>query len=44
MFGYCVMGIAALGNIGVNLWFPPALPWSILPVFVYTFGMSLSMP
>ena len=44
MFGYCVMGIAALGNIGVNLWFPPVLPWSILPVFVYTFGMSLSMP
>lgn len=44
MFGYCVMGIAALGNIGVNLWFPPTLPWSILPVFVYTFGMSLSMP
>ena len=44
MFGYCVMGIAALGNIGVNLWLPPALPWSILPVFVYTFGMSISMP
>ena len=44
MFGYCVMGIAALGNIGVNLWFPPVLQWSILPVFVYTFGMSLSMP
>ena len=44
MFGYCVMGVAALGNIGVNLWLPPALPWSILPVFVYTFGMSISMP
>ena len=42
--GYLVMGAAALGNIGLNLWFPPALPWSIAPLFVYTFGMSLAMP
>ena len=42
--GYLVMGAAALGNIGLNLWLPPALPWSIVPLFVYTFGMSLAMP
>lgn len=42
--GYLVMGVAALGNIGLNLWLPPALPWSIVPLFVYTFGMSLAMP
>ncbi len=42
--GYLVMGVAALGNIGLNLWLPPALPWSIAPLFVYTFGMSLAMP
>jgi DHA1 family bicyclomycin/chloramphenicol resistance-like MFS transporter len=42
--GYLVMGAAALGNIGLNLFFPPMLPWSVLPIFVYTFGMSLSMP
>ena len=44
MRGYLVMGVAALGNIGLNLWLPPALPWSIAPLFVYTFGMSLAMP
>lgn len=42
--GYLVMGIAALANIALNLWLPPALPWSVMPIFVYTFGMSLAMP
>lgn len=42
--GYLVMGAAALGNIGLNLWLPPSLPISIAPIFVYTFGMSLAMP
>lgn len=42
--GYLVMGIAALANLALNLWLPPALPWSVMPIFVYTFGMSLAMP
>ena len=42
--GYLVMGVAALANIGLNLFFPPMLPWSVVPIFIYTFGMSLSMP
>ena len=42
--GYLVMGVAALANIALNLWLPPALPWSVMPIFVYTFGMSLAMP
>jgi DHA1 family bicyclomycin/chloramphenicol resistance-like MFS transporter len=44
VFGYLVMGVAALGNIVLNLALPPALPWSVIPILVYTFGMSLSMP
>jgi len=28
----------------LTLWLPPALPWSVMPIFVYTFGMSLAMP
>ena len=44
MYGYGVMGLAALGNIGLNLWLPPALPWNVIPIYVYTFGMSLAMP
>ncbi len=42
--GYLVMGAAALINIGINLWLPPGLPWSVLPIPIYTFGMSLAMP
>ncbi|MBS1230950.1 MAG: drug resistance transporter, Bcr/CflA subfamily [Proteobacteria bacterium] len=42
--GYLVMGVAALANIVLNLWLPPSLPWSVVPIFVYTFGMSLAMP
>lgn len=42
--GYLVMAAAALGNLALNLWLPPALPWSVVPIFVYTFGMSLAMP
>ena len=42
--GYLIMGAAALGNVLLNLWLPPALPWSVMPIFVYTFGMSVAMP
>ena len=42
--GYLVMGAAAIANVALNLWLPPALPWSVMPIFVYTFGMSLAMP
>jgi len=42
--GYLVMGVAAIANVALNLWLPPALPWSVIPIFVYTFGMSLAMP
>jgi MFS transporter, DHA1 family, multidrug resistance protein len=42
--GYLFMGAAALLNIGLNLLLPPGLPWSVLPIPIYTFGMSLAMP
>ena len=42
--GYGVMASAALINLTVNLSLPPALPWSVLPLFIYTLGMALAMP
>ena len=42
--GYQLMALAALGNIALNLLLPPALPWSVLPIFFYTFGMSMATP
>jgi DHA1 family bicyclomycin/chloramphenicol resistance-like MFS transporter len=42
--GYAVMFTSALTNVAYNAIFPPALPWTVLPVMVYTVGMSLAMP
>ena len=42
--GYLVMIAAAIFNVSLNLALPPALPWSVMPIFVYTIGMSLTMP
>ena len=44
MLGYLVMGSAAAVNLSLNLALPPGLPWSVMPLFVYTLGMSLAMP
>jgi DHA1 family bicyclomycin/chloramphenicol resistance-like MFS transporter len=42
--GYCVLISAALANVAYHLFFPPALPWSVAPLFFYTFGMSVIAP
>lgn len=42
--GFCFLIAAAAVNVGYHLAFPPALPWSVLPMFFYTFGMSLVAP
>ena len=35
---------AVLCNLLINLTIPPSLPWHILPLPLYTLGMSLTMP
>ena len=42
--GYLLMGAAALINLGYNLLFPAAVPWAVMPLFLYTFGVSLASP
>ena len=42
--GYGVMGLAVVVNVSLNLALPPSLPWSVLPIFIYTTGMSLATP
>ena len=44
LLGYMVMASAAAFNLIINLALPPGLPWSVMPLFVYTTGMSLAMP
>ena len=43
-WGYAIMAIAVLVNLGINLALPPQLPWSLLPLPLYTVGMALAMP
>ncbi len=42
--GYLIMACAVVFNIAYCLIFPPALPWTVLPVMIYTIGMALAMP
>lgn len=43
-FGYTLMIFAAAINIALNLAWPPGLPWSVLPLPLYAFGLALTMP
>lgn len=43
-WGYGVMVMAAAINLLLNLALPPGLPWSLLPLPLYTCGMALAMP
>lgn len=42
--GFAFLVTAASVNVAYHAWFPPALPWSVMPIFFYTFGMSLVAP
>lgn len=43
-FGYALMFSAAFSNILYHSIWPAQLPWSILPLTLHTFGMSMAMP
>jgi DHA1 family bicyclomycin/chloramphenicol resistance-like MFS transporter len=43
-FGYLLMVGAATLNVAYNLSVPPAIPWAVLPIMLYSTGMSLAMP
>lgn len=42
--GYMIMCAAAVFNVFYCAMLPPALPWTVLPVMIYTVGMALAMP
>lgn len=42
--GYAIMFGAAAFNVTYSALAAPALPWSVLPVMIYTVGMALAMP
>lgn len=42
--GLGVLYTGSLINVAYNLFFVPVIPWAVLPIFVYAFGMSLALP
>jgi MFS transporter, DHA1 family, multidrug resistance protein len=42
--GFMLLIGAGLFNVGYHAFFSAALPWSVLPLFFYTFGMSVVAP
>jgi MFS transporter, DHA1 family, multidrug resistance protein len=42
--GYCIMALSALAALGYCAWFVPAIPWAVIPLGTYAFGMALASP
>lgn len=44
MLGYLVMAVSAAGNLVLNIFVPPMVPLTIVPLVFYVVGMSIAMP
>lgn len=42
--GFALMLAAVTANVAYHLFLPPALPWTVLPMFFYTLGSSIIAP
>lgn len=42
--GFLILLTATGANVLYHAWMPPALPWSVSPLFFYTIGMGLITP
>jgi DHA1 family bicyclomycin/chloramphenicol resistance-like MFS transporter len=42
--GFCFLLGASAANVAYHAFLPPALPWTVLPLFFYNFGMSVVAP
>jgi MFS transporter, DHA1 family, multidrug resistance protein len=42
--GFAIMIVASLAGVAYNLLFVAAVPWAVLPLAFYTFGLAVAMP
>ena len=42
--GFAIMGAGSLMSVAYNYFFVAAIPWAVLPLAVYTFGLAVAMP
>ena len=43
-WGYCLMALASAWNVAYNYFFQASVPWAVLPLALYAFGLSLASP
>lgn len=43
-YGYGLMLVGAVFNVGYNAFFAPQVPWAVLPLVFYTLGAALQAP
>ncbi|NLC36383.1 MAG: multidrug effflux MFS transporter [Alcaligenaceae bacterium] len=44
LVGQGIMGLGALGNVLYNVFFVATVPWAVVPITIYGFGMSTALP
>lgn len=42
--GYAIMSLAVLGNLALSAFATPAVPWSVIPIFIYAVGTATAYP
>ena len=42
--GFSIMAVAALASVCYNYFFAAAVPWAVLPLALYTFGVAVGLP
>ena len=42
--GFIIMAVAALANLAYNYRYAASVPWAVLPILVFTFGLALVLP
>ena len=42
--GFAIMGAGAVISVAYNYFFVAQIPWAVLPLAVYTFGLAVAMP
>jgi DHA1 family bicyclomycin/chloramphenicol resistance-like MFS transporter len=42
--GFAIMTLAALANLAYTWHAAATVPWAVMPIFVYTFGLALVLP
>lgn len=42
--GFALMGASAVWSVAYNVVFVAAVPWAVLPLALYTFGLAIAMP